>query len=356
MKVAVDARPLCVPTFGIGRYLQSLMKRLVNEDIEWFLYADRPLLFPIEAPNVTIREHASTHHLLSLVRSQYGFARWAREDNVDVFWSPRHHLPLALPAQIKSVVTIHDLVWKRFPETMLAQNLFVERVLMPPALRRADAVIAVSNATRDDLVADYPRISRKITVIPEAAEPFDVEDAAAGEPYFVFLGTLEPRKNLTTLLRAFDRARGQLPSNCRLKILGAKGWQTEIDALLAGVDCRDVIDVLGHVDDRTLHETLAGAIALCLPSLYEGFGLPALEAMQHGTPVIGSNVSSIPEVVGESGLLVAPTDVAGIAQAMIRLVTEDGLREKLSAAARQQAQTFSWERAASETAALLRSV
>lgn len=353
MRIAVDARPLCVPTFGIGRYLQSLLTRLVNEDVEWFLYADRPLLVDFPQPNVTVRSHERTNHALSLLRSQLGFARWAAADQVDVYWSPRHHLPLRLPAAIPAAVTIHDLVWKRYPETMLRRNRLVERWLMPPSLRRADAIIAVSGATAADIAADFPFAASKTTVIHEAADLIEVTAPSPETPYFVFLGTLEPRKNLERLISAFGAARSRLPEGCRLKVLGARGWNTRLEALIARLELADVIDLPGHVDDRTLHETLAGAIALCAPSLYEGFGLPPLEAMQHGTPVIASNVSSLPEVVGEGGMLVDPLSIEEMSAAMVDLATNESLRASLSKAALTQARRFSWDRAAAETLRVL---
>ena len=353
MKVAVDARPLCVPTFGIGRYLHSLMQRLVSEDIEWFLYADRPLVATFDEPNVTCRSFASTNHLLSLYRSQIAFAQMAVRDEVDVFWSPRHHLPLSLPKRIPSVLTIHDLVWKRFPETMLGRNRLVERVLMPRSLEKATEIIAVSRATRDDICLDYPDVASKITVVHEAADAVSVEPATRATPYFVFLGTLEPRKNLERLIEAFAAAKKDLPAGCRLLILGAQGWKTSPAAAIDRLGVAGDVDVLGYVDEKTLHETLAGAIALCLPSLYEGFGLPALEAMQHGTPVIGSNVSSIPEVVGAGGLLVDPLSVGDVSQAMMRIASDPELRAALSTDAVTQAGKFSWETAAAETLVVL---
>ena len=355
LKIAVDARPLCVPTFGIGRYTRELLDRLIDtQDTEWYLYADRPLLEAYaDKPNVSCRAAAATNHPLSLWRTQVDFVRWARQDDVDVFWSPRHHLPLFLPRTIRRVVTIHDLVWKRYPQTMRTTGLWLERALMPASLKQANEIICVSESTRRDLQADYPGASERATVIPLAATYHPVETDTS-ERYFFFVGTLEPRKNLPRLLQAFAIASEQFTEPCRLYIAGARGWKSDIDTLLGQFTAANNVVVLDYIDDDTLHHKLAGAIALCLPSLYEGFGLPALEAMQYGTPVIGGNVSSIPEVVGQGGLLVDPLSVEAIASALVQLANDPAQREDLSHKARQQAGTFSWGRAAADTLHLLR--
>lgn len=351
MKIAVDARALCVPIFGIGRYTREILDRLIGQpDTEWFLYADRPL--PVAYPdheNVTTSSFGSANRLLSLGRTQLAFARWAIRDRVDLFWSPRHHLPLLLDSRIRTVVTVHDLVWKVCPETMLRANRWVEGLLMPASVKKADAIICVSESTQQDLRAHFPRVAGKSVTILEAAGGQIEAAPNTSSRYFLFVGTLEPRKNLGRLIEAFALARSRGMDDCRLIIAGAAGWNTAIDQAIrsAGVDAH--VDVLGHVDDNVLHGYLAGAIALCLPSLYEGFGLPALEAMQYGTPVIGPDRSSIPEIVGEAGLLVDPLSIEDIASAMVRLATDDELRGRLSRSARSRAGQFSWDTAAVET-------
>lgn len=356
MRIAVDARPLCVPTFGIGRYARALLDRMTRDaSVQWFLYADRPILADFShCPNVSFRSFPAANRIVSLLRTQWTFARWADQDNVDVFWSPRHHLPLRLSKRIRAVVTIHDLVWKRYPETMLPANRLVERLLMPASLRRANAVIAVSESTRRDLLALYPEVADRTCVIAEAADALPGITGRGGERYFLFVGTLEPRKNLGRLLAAFAAASRRDIADCRLLIAGAQGWGPQVSAAISALSLEGRVELLGHLDDRQLHSTMAGAIALCLPSLYEGFGLPALEAMQYGTPVIGANVSAIPEVVGDGGILVDPLSVSDIADALRRLATDAALRESLSDKARFQARRFSWDTAAQQTLALLR--
>ncbi|XOV89441.1 MAG: glycosyltransferase family 4 protein [Pseudomonadota bacterium] len=358
MRIGVDARPLCVPTFGIGRYTRAILDRLTNESgHEWFLYADRPFLFSYaDRPGVVQRHFEAHNPALSLLRTQWTFARWAVADKLDVFWSPRHHLPILLGRRIPTVLTIHDLVWKRFPHTMLPANRLVERCLMPVSLRKADAIIAVSQATRDEVVNFFPHTIPRISVVPEAADMIAAEPPLPPPPYFLFVGTLEPRKNLLTLMEAFSLALPDLPPRCRLIIVGAEGWNMSLEKIIRAFSVQDRVELLGHVSEGVLHQHLAGAIALCLPSLYEGFGLPALEAMQHGTPVIGANTSSIPEVVGGGGLLVDPLSADDMAAALVQLANNPGERESLSRAALEQAARFSWDRTAANTRRLIEAV
>jgi hypothetical protein len=153
VRIAVDARPLAHPHTGIGRYTESLLKRLVESGHQWFLYSDRAITprFPTD-DRVQIRTgNTRPGSPLSLFYSQLVFPRWARGDCVDLFWSPRHHLPLRLPMSVKGVVTVHDLVWKRFPETMQGKNKWLERGLMGPSLRKAAGIIAVSRFTASEI-------------------------------------------------------------------------------------------------------------------------------------------------------------------------------------------------------------
>lgn len=212
MRIAVDARPLAHPFTGIGRYTESLLKRLVQMGHQWYLYSDRPITprFPV-GDRVQLRVGKATPgSALSLAYSQLVFPRWSRGDCVDLFWSPRHHLPLWLPASVAGLVTIHDLVWKRYPETMLGRNRTLESLIMRPSLRRASRVICVSEFTASEVKDVYPEVADNCVVIPEAAEMsdehYEERFPVSEQPYLLFVGTMEPRKNLPRLLQAFRSA------------------------------------------------------------------------------------------------------------------------------------------------------
>lgn len=362
LRIAVDARPLAHPHTGIGRYTEALLRRLVESGDQWFLYSDRAITprFPID-DHVQVRCGATRPGSpLSLFYSQLVFPRWARGDCVDLFWSPRHHLPLWLPASVKGVVTVHDLVWKRFPETMMGKNLLLEKLLMGPSLERADKIIAVSDFTRSELFKEYPGCAPRCQTITEAAdrpvqhyeEKFPCPDA----PYLLFVGTPEPRKNLTRLLAAYARARaGGIAEE--LVLVGAGGWgEQNIKALVQKHKLEQCVHIRARVSDAELSQLYSGATSLLMPSLYEGFGLPALEAMCHAVPVIASNLSALPEVVAEGGLLVDPNSEESMASAIIQMCQNPELRQSLSQQAQQQAAKFSWERSAEQTLAVLREI
>lgn len=342
MKIGIDARPLTVPTFGIGRYTRELISRLVQlpGNHQWYLYADRPLLIdPLH--NVTVRQFHEHQPIMSLLRTQVTFAHWAQLDKLDVFWSPRHHLPICL--EIPQVVTIHDIVWKKFPNTMQKANRFIESLLMPPSLKRATSVIAVSEATKADLIAEFKIAPEKIQVIYEAAAELTLPKNTASESegdYYLFVGTNEPRKNLNRLLQAhagyLDRG-----GTKELLIVGSAGWG---DQAKPQSGCK----MLGYVDDARLDSLLRDAYALVMPSLYEGFGLPLLEAIQRGVPVITGNVSAMPEIAGQAGLLVNPMRVEEISAAMTEMA-KPSIRANLQRHCQTQAQKFSWDSAASQT-------
>jgi glycosyltransferase involved in cell wall biosynthesis len=359
MRIAVDARPLATPLTGIGRYTQALLQHLMATDHQWFLYSDRPLPVQLaEDPRVTVRTgSAGDRGPGSLWRAQWSFSRWARQDAVDLFWSPRHHLPLLLSRRIARVVTIHDLVWRRFPATMQAKNLLLERALMGPSIAAADRVICVSRFTADEVCSFYPSAAGKCKVIHEAAvQTMGVGSLPAGVPasYLLFVGTLEPRKNLPGLLRAYAGLKND-PSIPPLVIAGGGGWgQEDLPGIIQGLGLQERVVLCGYVSDGELQALYRGARALLMPSLYEGFGLPVLEAMQHGVPVIASSTSSLPEVAGDGALLVNPLQEAEISGAIRQLVKDETLHAQLSARARQQAGSFCWQGAAGETIELFK--
>jgi glycosyltransferase involved in cell wall biosynthesis len=258
----------------------------------------------------------------------------------------------------RRVVTIHDLTCLRFPQFHPWARRMLFRLGIRRAARVADAIIVPSSATKRDLAA-WPAAERKIHVIPWAPrEQFVPLDSAetrrvldryslADRGYLLFVGNIEPRKNLLALIEAYNRLRERLRRAPGLAIAGGAGWKNEVihRAAAASPFAAD-IRFLGHVPEPELPAVMNGALGFVYPSFYEGFGLPPLEAMACGTPVITSTRSSLPEVVGEAALLVDPEDRAGLADAMARIVTDDRLREDLRERGLKQAQRFSWEQTA----------
>ncbi len=342
MRIAVDARPLAAPLTGIGRYTSALLEAMIAEGHQWVLYSDRPLQVEIpNNPRVIVRHGDAAGGTPGSLRwAQWHYSRWCVQDVVDLFWSPRHHLPLLLNKKIASVVTIHDLVWRQFPETMRVKNLWLERALMGPSIRVADQVICVSRFTASEVSRYYPSAMGKCQVIHEAAAPGTATEPHASslnlpEKYLLFVGTLEPRKNLPRLLRAYHSIRDNaaLPP---LVIVGGEGWGGEdLKAMVDALELADRVMLLGYVSDADLQSVYAGAHCLLMPSLYEGFGLPVVEAMQHGVPSIASSTGALPEVVGDAGVLVNPYSETELAAAMLHMVSDKPCAEDYAARASQ---------------------
>jgi glycosyltransferase involved in cell wall biosynthesis len=259
----------------------------------------------------------------------------------------------------RRVVTVQDLTCLRFPQYHPWARRMLFRVAIRRAVRLADAIIVPSSATERDLSARFPEAERKVRVIPlahgEQFVPMGPRDSApiigryglSFRTYLLFVGNVEPRKNLPAVVEAYNRLRSRGRSAPPLVIVGGEGWKNQaIHRAAAASPFASDIRFLGRVADDELPALMSGALAFVYPSIYEGFGLPPLEAMACGTPVITSNRSSLPEVVGDAALLVDPDDRSALAEAMARIVDEQPLREELRDRGLKQAQRFSWDETA----------
>jgi glycosyltransferase involved in cell wall biosynthesis len=277
----------------------------------------------------------------------------------DVLFVPAHVLPLGV--RVPTVVTVHDLGHRAYPEAHTwSQRAYLEWSARRHA-RLATRLVADSWATRDDLVRAYGVQADRIQVAPlgvdEDMRPADDRAVAAaraaagvaeGRRYLLHVGTLQPRKNLTRLVEAWALAAPRYPDT-DLVLAGKAGWGSlDLDALAreAGLSAR--VRTSGYVPRRHLAGLYSGAVALVHPSLYEGFGLTLVEAMACGTPVVASRCSSLPEVVGQAGVLFDPEDVAEMGRVLDAVLGDAALRRQLSAAGRQRSALFTWERCAAQ--------
>jgi len=357
-KIGVDARQLSTLLTGIGRYNLEILSRLVKMEHQWYLYSHREIeLGNWSFPNVKIRTANLSHKYLRMIWSQSVMPWWAYADKLDLFWSPLHRLPHFLPEKTASVVTVHDLVWKHSGHTMRKLNRWLDATLMPKAVYKADRVIAVSSSTASDLENEMPFAADKIRTItlgnsvmgkhqPRSA----LASLGVDTPYFLFVGTLEPRKNLGRLLEAFSRLPPKVVGGAVMAIAGGAGWgNVNIDDLINKWCLKSRVRKLGYVSDQQLSTLYEHALFLAMPSLYEGFGLPLLEALSRGVPVLTSDISSMPEVGGDACVLVSPNNVDSIANGLANLLGDSALRLKLASRAIASAARFNWDLAAHET-------
>ena len=294
--------------------------------------------------------------------------------SAQIYHSP--FLPIATSIKrhrhLRRFTTIYDLIALSHPEFFNPAMGRLFRALVD-GLDEQDYAICISQATRDTLLEHAPRLDpARVFVAPLAAGPLFYPERDAGRlaavqqrlglspgaPYLMSLCTLEPRKNLAVVIRAFARLRreGQIDRQVRLLLAGTIGWKTEsiFAALEEAEDCRQAITLTGFVPDADLAALYTGASAFVYMARAEGFGLPPLEAMQCGTPVITSNTSSLPEVVGDAGIQLAPDDLDGLCAALLSLLTDEARRRMLSERARQRAAGFSWERFVAQNLAAYR--
>ena len=359
MKVGVDARLLSRPITGIGRYTLEMCRALVKlENTSLYLYSPAPVFteYKLGLESAIIRFGNWDNGFLRQLWSESYLPLWAKKDGVDVFWGPAHRLPRCLPDKMARVVTVHDLVWKYAGETMRPLSRFLERYQMPQAICVADEVVADSQATadavREEFHADLGRLSviSLGTTLSNGAAPSGVlQPLGIDRPYFLFVGTLEPRKNLIRLLTAYSRLPESLKEQVMMVIAGGKGWGgVNIDVLVGNLGLKKHVRILGYVDEPTLAALYRNAQFLAMPSLYEGFGLPLIEAMAYGTPALTADNSSMPEVAGDAGLLADARNIGSIGNGLSQLITDAELRSKLAGNAKRNAARFNWDKSAQQ--------
>lgn len=340
---------------GIGTYTQLLVEALTK------VCADEHFIL-VGAPD-TAWEYLPTGsqitaHIIagSPLTWHWQAARLAQ--CVDVYHSPSSlFVPLLVPQ--RSVLTVHDLVPFLLPEVSNAKTWWTHR-LFGQAVARVRAIIADSEHTTHDLRRLFPGITTPISTIHLAPrpefKPMVPFQEASPDPYFLAVGTLEPRKNLSRLVRAYGKALQAAPDLPRLVIVGKLGWKhANFEKLLAALALQGRVQLAGYVPDEELLRLYQGASAFVYPSLYEGFGLPVLEAMACGTPVIASSSSSLPEVGGEAALYVDPTDEDELCKRLIQM-KDANLRLAKSRQGLEQARRFSWEETARKTLMVYRTV
>lgn len=357
MKIGVDARLLSHPIMGIGRYTLEMCRALSKvANVSLYLYSPAPVRDDVVlCLGITkIRTDVWSNDWLRQLWFETYLPLWVKNDGVDIFWGPAHRLPRWLPRNLARVVTIHDLVWKYAGDTMRPLSRLLERYQMPSAVRAADAVVADSLATADSVMKEFCINSNKLSVVPlgtnltKSAVPFEsLQKFGIDRPYFLFVGTLEPRKNLPRLLTAYSRLGESIKEQAILVIAGGKGWGgVDVNEVVAELGLVSHVRILGYVDEITLAALYANAQFLAMPSLYEGFGLPLVEAMISGTPVLTSNNSSMPEVAGNAGWLVDALDIGSIENGLNKLICDEQLRGKLAANAKSNVARFSWDKSA----------
>jgi len=369
--IGIDYTPAYEQGAGIGRTVRGLVSALAHIDMktDYRLFvagANTKPLPPQLAPNFTYKP--------SRISPKWWARIWHRAqipypiENIIGKIALYHATDFVLPplrAKTKSIVTIHDLSYIRVPEAASPSLKAYLDVVVPRSLNRATHVHAVSETTRQDLITLYNIPPEKISVIFNAVEPHFKATTPSKEiftkyhipdvPYIITVGTVQPRKNYSRLVKALAQLRTK--QDIHLVVVGGRGWlEDEFYATIRDEKMTDYVHLTGFVPDEDLPALYTGAISMAFPSLYEGFGIPILEAMACGVPVVSSNSSSLPEVAQNAALLVDPYSVDEILNALERVISDQSLRDTLIQRGFEQAKKFTWDTSARQLTHLYQAI
>lgn len=362
MRIAVNTRLLLKDKLeGIGWFTFETLKRITESHPEhqfYFLF-DRPYSEEfIFSPNIIPVKlfPQARHPFLYYIWFQFSVKNALRKIKPDLFISTDGYLPLNI--KFKSLIVFHDLNFEHYPKDVPVMERWYYRTFFPKFARKADRIATVSEFSKHDIASLYNIHVDKIDVvynganeayvpIPSIDQDMVRQKLTTGLPYFYFIGSLHPRKNLANLFRAYDLYRKNSDYKAKLVITGVKKWWTkEIESVYSEMSFKDDVIFTGRLTVPEARQTMASALALTYVSYFEGFGIPIVEAFRSGTPVITSNVSSMPEISGDAALIVDPFDVSSISRALIQISSDDKLREQLIAKGFERAKKFTWNQSA----------
>jgi len=364
LRIGVDIRPFYEPLTGVGWYLYYLLHELAkHENVELVLFGDARVTDL--GPHLHVDVPANAQLCVFDLRGQSlgrldrpitaaAYVAWIELTGCDVFFAANYFLPrLHSAVARRRVITIHDLTYKRFPELLQKETLENLDRQMLREISSADAIVCVSESTRNDLLRFYPvDPTRAIAIHSGLGTPATAASIEGLPPrYLLFVSTIEPRKNLETLIEAYEQLRARGGYDGALVVVGKVGWKSE--ALVPRLRGAGIVhlDYLPAAQLATVYEK---AEAFIFPSIYEGFGFPLLEAMARGVPTIAARSSSLPEIGGDAALYFAPQDAAELRAQLERVVSDPSLREELASRGRARAAQFRWDEAARKTLDVLR--
>ncbi len=375
LKLVLNAWSLMSPQTGIAAYTRNLARALqANEVVKpYFFYGlhwsdeirDTPMRAMGVTKNAILKLVPKPYEVAQTVK-QWRFNAGVRKFRPDVYHEPNY---LSLKFDGPTVITIHDLSHIKYANTHPAERVRVMNKLLPGCIARAAAIIVDSNFIGSEVIKEFGVPPEKVHPIylgvsaefrprpyTEIARDLSEYDLSPGS-YVLAVGTLEPRKNLIQAINAYVGLPESVRKRMPLAIAGMKGWLSgSLEARIRQFEARGEVRWLGYVPKEVLPELYAGAKALIYPSLYEGFGLPALEAMASGIPVITSNRSSLPEVVGDVGLVVDPEDVDDLRLQLCRVFEDRDLGARLGILGIERAKSFTWGACAAQTLAVYKKV
>lgn len=365
MRIGIDISLIAPPRTGIGNYTYYLVKNLleINKKNHYILFSNRVIpcdIFDKDLKNNEFKIIKLIPKIRPFLWYLVYLPFYIKRHKIDIFLSTNFFTPV-INWKTKVLTAIHDLTAQKYPQTHKWQARLMHKLFLQSSLKKSNLIISDSESTKMDIIDLFNIPSEKIRVIyPAISEIFKkIEDLnllksvkakySLPDRYILFVGTLEPRKNLALLLKAFAELKKTQSIGHKLVIVGRKGWlYSDIFDIIRKEQLLEEIILTGYVEEIDLPAIYSMAEVLVYPSIYEGFGLPPLEAMACGCPVIASNTSSLPEVVGDAGILINPYDVEALKQAILSVIRDDALRNLLRDRGLERAKMFSWEKTAKE--------
>lgn len=356
-RIAIIADPLDTQYAGIHVFTREIILALIQLDQHNEYFIIRPKKGQIQASNVkeVIIPINKSIPLHQRIRQFTSIPKFIKKNKIDIVIEPAHFGPFRLPKSIKAITVIHDLTPLLFPHFHNKMSYYLHKLLLPSILKRADCVITNSEFTRNDVIQKYPFTKDKSKAILLGTNMPQVESVSTPKlmpkdaSYFLYMGTLEPRKNLEILLLAYEAFRAKKSINIKLVLAGKIAWGTDdlLEKIKQSVYVKDII-LTGFVSEKEKAIWYEKALAFIYPSWYEGFGLPVLEAMSYGVPVLSSNSSSLPEVGGEAVLYFSPDNKDELRKQLEQITTSETLVKELKQLSLKRAKQLTWEKSANE--------
>lgn len=357
LKVGVDVSCLTGNVNGIARYLTENLKYFERKDVDWYFYSHKNIKVDhkLQTKNITFR-------IPKYFPKRGGKIFWnifvipifLYRDKLNIFWCPSPRVPMVISKYTKVVCTIHDLTFKRFPETMSRLTYFSDSFFFNRSLLRSDIIIAISDFTKNEIKSFYPAIYSKVKVIKEGSfigrqlttdEEINLDKKLNKfKGAILAVGTLEPRKNYINVLNAYAKLPLRLRQAHPLVIVGKIGWGlADLNKKTKELDITQTTHILMDITDLELSWLYKISEALCQASLYEGFGLPIVEAMSSKIPLVLSDIEVFREIAGEAAIYFDPMNPDEIYSSILRVITDETLKKKLISKGQEQIKSFSWK-------------
>lgn len=352
--VGVDAQTLAGPLSGISRYTINIIEILAKrKNFKWVLYANKPLNYDCaHLDNIEVKIDDKFSFLPYVIWLQLVLPIYIFRDRINLFWAPSHRASFLGMLILPTIVTIHDMVYRRHGQTMPLLSRILDSILIPLAAKFSKKIVTVSKSNELDLRSYLGISSEKIVVTHLASVNFIHKNrkfTSKHNNFILFVGTFEPRKNIEKLIEAFSLLNASNYKNIKLVIIGQYGWgDINPNSLAIKYGVQDSVKVICSATDETLCYYYSRCTFLAMTSLWEGFGLPIVEALSFGKPILASNLASMPEVGGSAGIYIDPTDVQDIKTGMETILQKNCYLTLAKNAIKQSAK-FNWQKTAIDT-------